>query len=335
MDQRLRRDLNAIASDRSSGAVELARCACAALQQWVRRHPKISRDEILTAGRALLIAQPAMAPLLRLANELVLAAEQPAPSRYLALTLTQFSSTMRTGPARIARHFRSALGKGEPKIIITYSYSSTVLQSIVAARSHIWQVICSEGRPGLEGRKTVEQILRLGKGVNASLTTDAALHMFTTYSYALVVGADSLEVTGFTNKAGTAALVAYALQIGRPVWVLADTSKLLPSEIDALRNHNNDKSDNNGRYGPDSEIWTDPPRRLTLLNPYFEKTRYQPGVRILSEHGWRTPAQILRDMRAIKVSPLLAGLLKGPTTVGPSARSADCLPNAESTLPAS
>ena len=309
MDQLLRRHLDAIATDRSSGAAELSRRACAALRQWVRRNQKISRDDLLTAARTLLIAQPAMAPLLRLANELSLAAEQPAPSRYLARSLVQFSSTLRTGPARIARHFRSALGKGDPKIIVTYSYSSTVIQAIVAARSRIWQVICSEGRPGLEGRKTVEQILRLGKGVNASLTTDAALHMFTTYSHALVVGADSLEVTGFTNKAGTAALVVHALQIGRPVWVLADTAKLLPPEIDALRNDNNDNSDNNARYGPDSEIWPDPPPRLTILNPYFEKTRYQPGVRILSETGWRTPAQILRDIHAIRVSPLLAGLL--------------------------
>src|SRR5487761_407280 len=205
MDQRLRRDLDAIAADRSSGAAELALRACLALQQWVRRHSKISRNDLLTAARALLIAQPAMAPLLRLANELALATEPPAPSRYLA---------------RIARHFRSALGKGDPKIIITYSYSSTVLQAIVAARSRIWQVICSEGRRGVEGRKTVEQILRLGKGVGASLTTDAALHMFTTYSHALVVG-------------------AHALQIRCPVWVLADTSKLLPPEIDALRNDNN------------------------------------------------------------------------------------------------
>ncbi|MHB8413333.1 MAG: eIF2B alpha/beta/delta subunit family protein [Candidatus Acidiferrales bacterium] len=306
MDQRLRRDLDAIAADRSSGAAELARRACLALQQWVRRHPKISRADLLAAARALLIAQPAMAPLLRLANELALAAAQSIPSLYLAHTLTRFSSALRTAPARMARQFRSALGKDDPKIIITYSYSSTVLQSIVAARSRIWQVICSEGRPGMEGRKTVEQILRLGKSVSASLTTDAALHMFTTYSHALVVGADSLEVTGFTNKAGTAALVAHALQIGRPVWVLADTSKLLPPEIDALRN---DNSDNNARYGPDSEIWSDPPKRLTLLNPYFEKTRYQPGIRILSENGWRTPAQISREISVIKVSPLLVGLL--------------------------
>lgn len=303
MDQRLRRDLDTIAADRSSGAAELAQRASVALQQWARRHSRISRGELLAVARALLFAQPAMAPLLRLANEVALAAEDSVPSRYLARALKHFSSAMRTGPPRIARHFRSALRGGDKKIITTYSYSSTVLQAILAARTRIWQVICSEGCPGLEGRKTVEQILRRGKGIGACLTTDAALHMFTAHSHALVVGADSLEDAGFTNKAGTGALVAYAVQIGRPVWVLADTSKLLPRTIDAIRADRN---------GPDAEIWTDAPLRLSILNPYFETTRYQPGIRILTENGWRTPAQICREIQAIKVSPLLAALAESP-----------------------
>ncbi|MHB8485337.1 MAG: eIF2B alpha/beta/delta subunit family protein [Candidatus Acidiferrales bacterium] len=303
MDQWLRRDLDAIAADRSSGAAELALRACVVLQQWARRHPGISRDDLLAVARALLIAQPAMAPLLRLANELALAAGESLPSRYLARTLKGFSSALRAGPPRIARHFRSALRGGEKKIITTYSYSSTVLQSILAAHSHIWQVICSEGRPGLEGRKTVEQILRRGKGIGACLTTDAALHMFTAHSHALVVGADSLEEAGFTNKAGTGALVAYAVQIECPVWILADTSKLLPRAIDAIRGDRN---------GPDVEIWPDAPARLSILNPYFETTRYQPGIRILTENGWCTPAQIRNEIQAIKVSPLLATLAHEP-----------------------
>lgn len=303
MDQRLRRELNAIARDRSSGAAELAGRACVALHQWVRRHPDISRNNLLRAARTLLVAQPDMAPLLRLANELALAADESAASRYLASRLSRLSSTLRTAPANIARHFHSALRGGDKKIIITYSYSSTVLQAIVAAHARIWQVICSEGRPGLEGRKTVEQILRRCNSIGACLTTDAALHLFTAHCHALVVGADSLEEAGFTNKAGTGALVAYALQIGHPVWVLADTSKLLPSAIDAIRSDCN---------GPDSEIWAGAPKRLTMLNPYFERTRYQPDVRILTEKGWSTPAQICREIRKIKVSPLLATLAHAP-----------------------
>lgn len=303
MDQGLRRDLDAIAADRSSGAAELARRAWVALQHCARRHPRISRDELLAVARALLFAQPAMAPLLRLANEVALAANEPAPSHYLARALKHFSSALRTSPPRIARHFRSALRRGDKKIITTYSYTSTVLQAIVAAHSHIWQVICSEGRPGLEGRKTVEQILRRGKGIGACLATDAALHLFAAHSHALVVGADSLEEAGFTNKAGTGALVAYALQTGCPVWVLADTLKLLPRAIDAIRADRN---------GPDAEIWPDAPKRLSILNPYFERTRYQPGIRILTENGWRTPAQISRDIQAIKVSPLLPALAEPP-----------------------
>ncbi|HEV2615182.1 MAG TPA: hypothetical protein VGU63_01085 [Candidatus Acidoferrales bacterium] len=299
MDQRLRRELSATARDRSSGAAELTQDTCAALQKWIRRHSNIRRNDLQPIVRALLLAQPAMAPLLRVANEVALAADDSEPSRRLARSLSRFAFVLRTGPERIAARFSAALRGEGHNIITTYSYSSTVLHAIVAARSRIWQVICSEGRPGLEGRKTVEQVLRRAKGVGACLTTDAALHLFAAHSYALVVGADSLEETGFTNKAGTGALVAHALQIGRPVWVLAGTSKLLPREIDAIRADRN---------GPDSEIWAAAPKRLSILNPYFEKTPYAPGVRILTENGWKTPAQICREIRKIKVSPLLETL---------------------------
>ncbi|MGH9727564.1 MAG: hypothetical protein ACRD33_00795 [Candidatus Acidiferrales bacterium] len=299
MDQRLRRELSATARDRSSGAAELAQRACAALQKWARQHSNINRNDLLSVARALLTAQPAMAPLLRLANEVALAADDSAPSRYLARSLSRFASALRIAPERIAARFSSVLRGEGHKIITTYSYSSTVLHAIVAARSRIWQVVCSEGRPGLEGRKTVEQVLRRGRGVGACLTTDAALHLFAAHSYALVVGADSLEEAGFSNKVGTGALVAHALQTGQRVWVLADTSKLLPREIDAIRADRN---------GPDSEIWAEAPKRLSILNPYFERTLYAPGVRILTENGWKTPAQICRDIRKIKVSPLLETL---------------------------
>lgn len=301
MNQRLRGEFDAITRDRSSGAAELALRACVALQECVARPAAVTRDDLLAVAEALFKAQPAMAPLLRLANEAALAADEPDPFRYLTITLQRFSFTLRTGRGHIARHFRAALKAGDQKIITTYSYSSTVLEAITHAHSRIWQVICSEGRPRLEGRATVERILRLGQGIGACLTTDAALHLFTAYSHALIVGADSIEESGFTNKAGTGALVAYALQIGRPVWVLADTTKLLPREIEALRADH---------HGADSEIWPSAPERVVILNPYFEKTRYAAGIRILTEKGWMTQKQIGSELRKIPVSPLLEILAK-------------------------
>ncbi len=47
MDRLLRRELDAIARDRRSGAAELALRAVTALQSWSRRHPQPSKQELL------------------------------------------------------------------------------------------------------------------------------------------------------------------------------------------------------------------------------------------------------------------------------------------------
>src|SRR5947209_14885478 len=70
MDRLLRQQLEAIARDRRSGAAQLALRAVTDLQSWLRRHPKPTEQELLDIASALLRAQPSMAPLLRLANEL-------------------------------------------------------------------------------------------------------------------------------------------------------------------------------------------------------------------------------------------------------------------------
>lgn len=60
------------------------------------------------------------------------------------------------------------------------------------------------------------------------------------------------------------------------------------------------------RNVPDAEIWPEAPARLSILNPYFERTRYQPGIRILTENGWRTAARPGNETRILKVLVLVA-----------------------------
>ncbi len=57
MDRLLRRELDAIARDRRSGAAELALRAVTALQSGLRRHPQPSKQELLDIARALLRVQ--------------------------------------------------------------------------------------------------------------------------------------------------------------------------------------------------------------------------------------------------------------------------------------
>src|SRR5207302_8319674 len=63
------------------------------LQSWLRRHPKPTEQELLDIARALLHAQPSMAPLLRLANDVALAADAEDASRALDRKSTRLNSS--------------------------------------------------------------------------------------------------------------------------------------------------------------------------------------------------------------------------------------------------
>src|SRR2546425_7548868 len=111
MDRLLRQQLDAMARDRRSGAAELALRAVTDLQSWLRRHPKPNEQELLDIASALLRAQPSMAPLLRLANELALAADAEDASRAFPFSLSQFHKALVSAPGKIANHFWREIGR--------------------------------------------------------------------------------------------------------------------------------------------------------------------------------------------------------------------------------
>jgi translation initiation factor 2B subunit (eIF-2B alpha/beta/delta family) len=297
VDRTLRHQLDAIGRDRQSGAAELALRAASAVRTWLRRNRRPREPELLELARDLLGAQPSMASLLRLANEVALAVDARDAASVLRRAATNFQTTLQAGSKKIGGLVRSGLPRKRESILCTYSYSSTVLRAIRAARSKIWWVFCSEGRPGLEGRRTAAEIARMG--ISVGLTTDAALSLFLECADALVIGADCVCAGGFRNKAGTCALVQAALAARKFVWVLTDTTKFLPGGLSSPMRQT---------FGATSEIWRLPPRNVFPQNPYFDFTPFDNGIRFATEHGWMTPARVRRELREIQISPRLRAL---------------------------
>ena len=295
MDRLLRRKLDAIARNRTSGATELALEAVTALQAWLRRNPKPTETELLEIARALLRAQPSMAPILRLANSVALAADHKNPPEAVARAATNTRAVLRMAPSRIARRFAAALRRRPRWSIATYSYSSTVVEALRHARPRIRSVRCSESRPGLEGRAMARRLA--SAGIHVVLETDASLFSRAQEEDLIVLGADQIGERSFVNKIGTETIVARASDAGKPVWVLADTIKFLPRELSIVA------SRSARRPQPGWEVWRNPPRRVAVSNDYFEPTQFRSGVRVLTERGWMTPAQVRRELGKIRVSP--------------------------------
>lgn len=301
MDRRLRRELDRIAHDRRSGAAELALRATIALQDWMRRNRAPSERELLDVARALLKAQPSMAPLLRLANEVALAVDEANPRTALLRSLGGFRGILRTAPSRIAAHFRRRFRRKTEVEVVTYSYSSTVLRALLAARKCLWGVLCSESRPGLEGRQMAQSLARAG--VRVEFMTDATLTGQVWPGQTMVLGADAVLNGYVAAKVGAKALVRLALLEDCPVIFATDTTKFWREPDTRTLTYWYWK------FGSEKELWDPSPGNVDVYNLSFELTPLYPRLRFVTEKGWMTAKRVRRELKKIRISPRLKELV--------------------------
>lgn len=187
--------IEAIAADRSSGAAELALRAAETLA--------LARpEELAGAAQALMRAQPSMAG--------VYNAAQAA----LAGTLDAFMQRLRDSGDRIAR---AAAPRVRGRVVLTHSYSSTVVRALREGRPA--RVLVTESLPGGEGARTAAAL-------RGELIPDAAVYSALAGAQVAVVGADALTQDHVINKIGTAALALCARERRVPAWVLCGSEKV-------------------------------------------------------------------------------------------------------------
>jgi translation initiation factor 2B subunit (eIF-2B alpha/beta/delta family) len=297
MSHRLAQQLGRVARDHTSGAAQLALESVRAVEAWLARHPAPSEAELEEVVVRLLRLQSSMAPILRLANEVALAADAPARARALATRLRDFRRCLEHARGRIARHFAAGLEKTQRATAATYSFSSTVIGALAAARPRLASVLVAESRPALEGRITAARLVQAG--VPVQYTTDAGLLGMIHSASLLVVGADAVLSHAFVNKIGTRTAYLAAREAGIPVFVLSDSTKFLPEELAAPFWRPSE--------GPHSQVWTRVPRGVTLCSPLFEHTELA-HVKVITESGMLDPAEVRNAVEAVRLSPRLKRL---------------------------
>ena len=297
MSRLLAQHLGRVARDRTSGAAQIALQVAGTVESWLARHPNPSESECEDVVVDLLHMESSMAPILRLANVVALAADAPHPGKQLAANLREFRACLEGARRRIARHFSAALGNTRRAIVATYSYSSTVTGALTAARARLAEVLLSECRPGREGQITAR--LLASAGVPVVYTGDAAWLSLLPSARALVLGADAVLPYAFVNKIGTRAAYLAAREAGVPVWVLSDSTKLLPEELAAPFWRPSE--------GPISQLWPRAPRGVDVRNPLIEHTELA-RVHLVTEAGALEPAQVRAAVEAVRLSPRLKRL---------------------------
>jgi translation initiation factor eIF-2B subunit delta len=237
--------------------------------------------------------QAALAPVLRIANDMLIEIELRDPEDEAALrtgvgrAAARWRERLAAASGALRLHLRRALGGAST--LYTYSSSSTVQSAIEDhfAAGAWFRVIVSESRPGNEGARLAWALA--ARGVPVTLGTDAWLLGAIEEEGLLIVGADSLLPTVWVNKIGTRALAARARDRGVAVACAADTSKFLPAALAALpRSYERDPA----------EIASDPPPSLVVVNPYFEEIGWDALDLLVTERGPTRP----RDLRSGEIA---------------------------------
>lgn len=275
--------LRALGEDRRAGAAEIADRAAALLAAFCREQRRSDPRLPYALGalaEATLTVHPSMAPLLNLANRVQAAAEADGRALpTLQQSLADFRRRRRQATAAIARRWARRVPRGAT--MLTYSYSSTVLAALAAARPRLARVIVSEGRPGYEGRVVAERLARLR--VSVLLVIDAALAEQVGAADLVVVGADAVLAGAYVNKVGTRQLQEEARARRRPFFVLADTSKILPAGLAAFHRLEEPRA---------REVWRTAPSGVTLSNRCFETIPLERQVTLVTERGVFTPTDV-------------------------------------------
>ena len=280
--------LEAIAGDVSGGASAVARDLLAWAESWSAGAPGTDREALVGLER-LARRQAALAPVLRIANDLLVEFDRFEPGDEGALraaagrTAARWRGRLDEAQSAMRLHLRRALGSAPA--VYTYSASSTVQGAIedLFAGGAWFRVVVSESRPGCEGTRLAAALA--ARGIPVELGTDAWLWGALEDEGLLVLGADTLLPTAWVNKRGSRALALRAREQGVAVVCAADTAKFLPPALAALpRSYERDPV----------EILADPPPSLSIANPYFEEIEWEALDVLVTERGPTRP----RDLRA-------------------------------------
>ncbi len=297
-------EVAALRKDNRSGAQEITERALELLMDVIAESipgGAVSyRQWLVRLSRDLVAAQPSMASLFRLVNDMLWACHKAMGAQEMREKALAFLDAYRTAMQDALEQLahQAAEFLAQYPVMMTYSRSSTLLRAcrLMAERKVAFRVLCSEARPMYEGQTLASELA--WAGIEVVVGIDMALFGWLEEANALVLGSDSLSNTGVVNKIGTAALVHAAAERDIPRVILCTTNKFLPEGY---------LLEQRLSAGPPEEIMPVSDRRITVRNVYFDVTPLEEISFVISERGVLGREDLLRALASIQVYPGLRG----------------------------
>jgi len=286
--------IDAIAKDRTHGAMELYRQGVETILAWIEERGETHPQELTLLLAKIAEAQPSMAPLLNLVNQVLLAWE--AGPQKAQVLLKNILEGEETSTAILVEEGIQVL---RGKRIVTLSRSSTLLEVIKALlrEGERVEILISEGRPLMGGAATARLFYEMGADV--TLCTDGLIFSLAGEGDVVAVGADAITPQFLVNRCGTYPLALVAQDRGVPFYSFATTNKLLPQELVPLFRIED--------HDPGEVIKGAP---FSIVNFYFDQTPLDYITGTVTEKGILTPEELRRLIKKTKVSAQIKEVLK-------------------------
>lgn len=276
---------NDIKTDHLSGASALTVGGLQAVIEYFKNTdtvlPEKLREDFHAVWKDIVDAQPFMASLRSAYGHVHNAVDSLGSGQGSAADFKKRIIELLTGESRTIKRHVSCLGKNGSSImtpnmrILTYSRSGSVERIFHEAHKERipFSVVLSEARPNNEGTEFAKALAR--KKIPVTLVIDVNLYHYIASAQCLMLGADWISETQFTNKIGSALLVQLALEQKIPVYVAASTDKTLAQKFYPITVDDQ----------PPGEILTTHNTHLTVKNRFFEAVPLSDEIDFITERG--------------------------------------------------
>ena len=277
-----------LAEDRHSGASEIvvrvAEFLRTDIDEWSTDLTKLAAFGLKCIG-----AQPSMAPLINLFNDLLWKIQESSSGPAGADQVLDLYTERPVFPALPVEFCPPG------SCILTVSYSSSVLGVLRATRDRIDRVICLESRPLNEGRTMAEKLAE--SNIRATVTVDAAVVEMAARADVAISGADCVYPDGLINKQGTHILALAARRMDKQVVAVVSESKLIGQDAVERCMEISDQNPN--------EVWASPPENVSVENRYFESTPLDLFDSFLVDSKVLDRNELLVELKRLRIHPLL------------------------------
>ncbi len=271
-----------IRDDLMSGAAELALRAITIFQAVLNGPAAASapalKEKITETARALIDAQPAMAPIFHLSNTVLFAINKSttveAIKQDCQAALDKFEKTLCESASAIADEVFDLIPAGE--LIFAYSFSSTVVSALLNARAkgRYFRVACTEARPSMEGRKLASRLA--SGGIEVIHTFDNAMGLILPNCSTAFMGCDCVGRPGVVNKVGSWVLAVACRELGIPLYALSGTEKIVNDDrLFEFEKHER----------PPEEVWDFTTKGVRVLNHQFDLVPFNLLSGLVTERG--------------------------------------------------